>query len=260
MDVTKIALIAHIEANNTSLNKQLGTIDKYEQRLYETEAIRCFTSWRKVCGWLKDIPIYCLCATKNTPSDKTIKALEVLNVKYIEDYSDETKRFTSGFITIPYTGMYFEKILSEDILIKIDLDNVMLKPFPEDLVEKAYLSTIVGRYSRDFEISERYCFNNECPFDTSLIITHKDKLFYKKYYDLCFDENVLTSPEWLSIRKTEGEYWLEEYVVDYMYKNKLADIIPIQNYQCGYGYPDMASFIKNRMTNGLYMTHNHIQL
>jgi hypothetical protein len=258
MDVTKIALIAHIEANNTSLNKQLGTIDKYEQRLYETEAIRCFTSWRKVCGWLKDIPIYCLCATKNTPSDKTIKALEALNVKYIEDYSDETKRFTSGFITIPYTGMYFEKILSEDILIKIDLDNVMLKPFPEDLVEKAYSSTIVGRYSRDFEISERYCFNNECPFDTSLIITHKDKLFYKKYYDLCFDENVLTSPEWLSIRKTEGEYWLEEYVVDYMYKNKLADITPIQNYQCGYGYPDMASFVKNKLTGGLYMTHNHI--
>jgi signal peptidase I len=154
--------------------------------------------------------------------------------------------------------MYFEKILDEDILIKIDLDNIMLKPFPEELIKNAYISTIVGRYSKDFEISERYCFNNECPFDTSLIITNKNKKFYKKYYDLCFDNNVLNSPEWLSIRKVEGEYWLEEYVVDYMYKNKLADIIPIQNYQCGYGYPDMASFVKNKLTGGLYMTHNHI--
>ena len=37
-----IALIAHIESNSASLNKQLGTVEKGEQRLYESEAIRCF--------------------------------------------------------------------------------------------------------------------------------------------------------------------------------------------------------------------------
>ena len=256
----RIALIAHIESDKSSLNKQLGTVDEHEQRLYESEAIRCFTSWRRKCGWLKDIPIYCLCATMNRPSQSTVEQLKLLGVTYIEAYSPETEKFTSGFITIPYAGMFFEERLSEDILIKIDLDNVMLKPFPKELIEKAYTSTVVGRYSNDFDVYERYCFNGECPFDTSLVITNRKLGFYRKYYDLCFDERVLNSPEWLAIKDVEGEYWLEEYVVDYMYKNRLADITPIQNYQCGYGYPDMAYFVKNRLTNGLYMTHSHIEL
>jgi len=227
MDPRSIALIAHIESDKTSLNKQLGTVGAHEQRLYESEAVRCFTSWRQKCGWLKDIPIYCLCATENRPSSKTIEHLKSLNVTYIEEYSPEVRKFTSGFITIPYTGMYFEKRLHEDILIKIDLDNVMLKPFPPELVEKACESTVVGRYSKDFDVYERYCFDGECPFDTSLIITGRKLGFYKKYYELCFDKCVLASPEWLAIRDVEGEYWLEEYVVDYMYRNKIADITPI---------------------------------
>lgn len=72
----RIALIAHIESDKASLNKQLGTVDEHEQRLYESEAIRCFTSWRRKCGWLKDIPIYCLCATMNRPSRNTIEQLK----------------------------------------------------------------------------------------------------------------------------------------------------------------------------------------
>lgn len=68
-----IALIAHIESDKVSLNKQLGTVGENEQRLYESEAIRCFTSWRQKCGWLKDIPIYCLCATENRPSPNTVE-------------------------------------------------------------------------------------------------------------------------------------------------------------------------------------------
>jgi len=222
-----VALIAHIESDKASLNKQLGTVGKDEQRLYESEAIRCFRSWRGKCGWLKDIPIYCLCATGNVPSERTVRELEALGVKYVNDYSSETKKFTSGFITIPYAGMYFEDRLDEDVLIKVDLDNVMLKPFPREIVEGALESTVVGRYSRDFDVGERYCFGGECPFDTSLVITGRKLGFYRKYYGLCFNEDVLKSPEWLAIREVEGEYWLEEYVVDYMYKNGLAPITPI---------------------------------
>lgn len=254
------ALVAHIESDRACLNKQLGTVGSGEQRLYESEALRCFRSWREKGGWLKDIPIYCLCATMNRPSKRTVDQLKELGATYIEEYSPETEKFTSGFITIPYAGAFFEERLSEDILIKIDLDNVMLRPFPEKLVETARTSTVVGRYSKDFDVGERYCFDGECPFDTSLVITGRNLGFYRKYYGLCFDEKVLTSPEWLKIKAVEGEYWLEEYVVDYMYRNRLADITPVQNYQCGYGYPDMAYFVKNRLTEGLYMTHSHIEL
>ena len=34
-------------------------------RYYEDEAIDCIRSWRKNGGWLKDIPMYCICCTKN---------------------------------------------------------------------------------------------------------------------------------------------------------------------------------------------------
>lgn len=65
---------------------------------------------------------------------------------YIEDYTKETLKFTSGFITIPYTGYYFEKIhpIKENIFVKIDLDNELLKPFPESWFENIENETIVG--------------------------------------------------------------------------------------------------------------------
>ena len=66
--VNDIALIASIESNYKNLNSKLNTVKT--PRLYETEAIRCFKTWREKGGWLKDIPIYCLCCTKNKPSTK----------------------------------------------------------------------------------------------------------------------------------------------------------------------------------------------
>lgn len=253
-----IALISSIESNYKNLNTQLNTVDG-EPRLYESEAIRCFTSWRKNGGWLKDIPIYCLCCTENKPSSKTKQILSDMGVVYIEDYCPDINKFSSGFLTIPYTGKYFESEnrIKEDILIKIDLDNVLLKPFSKKMFEKIDKTTVVGQYNSDYEITERYCFDT-FPFDTSLVITHKKNKFYEKYYDLCFSEDVLESNEWKRIKNRYGDYWLEEYVVDYMYKYNLKSITPIQNYQYGYGYPSLEYFIKNKLTNTLYMSHNHI--
>lgn len=258
--IHNIALIASIESDYDNLNKQLHTIDK-DFRLYEQEAIRCFSKWRKNGGWLKDIPIYCLCCTKNKPSVCTINKLKELNVTYIEDYCEDVEKFTSGFITIPYVGKYFEVInpIKEEITIKIDLDNCLIKPFPKELILDAINQPIVGQYyNKKFKISsERYCFDNY-PFDTCLIITHRKHNFYSMYYDLCFDDKVLNSKEWKYIKELTGEYWLEEFVVDYMYNFNLMNFKPIQNYQYGFGYPDLKYFMDNNLLDGLYLSHNHI--
>ena len=256
-NISDIALIASIESDRINLNSQLNTVAT--ARLYESEAIRCFKSWRTKAGWLKDIPIYCLCCTKNTPSQKTIDKLKELNVTYIEDYNPDVEKFSSGFLTIPYVGKYFETIkpIKENITIKIDLDNCLLKPFPEKLINEVYNKVIVGQYNDEYDIQERFCYNTY-PFDTSLIITHRKHNFYSLYYDLCFDENVLNSKEWTLIKSLYGDYWLEEFVVDYIYYYKLSNILCVQNYQYGYDYPTLEWFIKNKKLDGLYLSHSHI--
>lgn len=107
IDASDICLICHLERDVDNLNLQKGTVDFKNRRFYEREAMRCVQRWRKNGGWLRDIRIYCLCGTKNTPSAETVSGLRNLGVEYIEDYCPATEEFSSGFLTIPYTGMYF---------------------------------------------------------------------------------------------------------------------------------------------------------
>ena len=152
-----IALILCIERNKAYITEDL----RKDYKFYEYEAIKCVTSWRNNAGWLKDIPIYCLCCTKNKPSIKTIEELRKLNVTYIEDYNPDIETYSSGFLTIPYVGKYFEVInpIKENITIKIDLDNTLLKPFPESLIKECLDKVIVGQYNKEYDIEERFCFN-----------------------------------------------------------------------------------------------------
>ena len=128
-----IALIAPIERNLECLNKQTGIV--HFPRFYEDEAIRCFSSWRKYGGWLKDIPIYTLCSTGNGISESTKTKLKELNVEYIEQYATETREYSSGFLTLPWCGLFFQQFhpIPEEITIRIDLDMILLKPLDEYL-------------------------------------------------------------------------------------------------------------------------------
>jgi hypothetical protein len=103
--LNNIALIAPIESDKTCINIVKNIVKT--PRFFETEAIRCFKSWRENGGWLKDIPIYTLCSTGNGISDNTKKEFEKLGVTYIEEYANETKNYSSGFLTLPYCGYYF---------------------------------------------------------------------------------------------------------------------------------------------------------
>jgi hypothetical protein len=114
----------------------------------------------------------------------------------------ESKDFSSGFLTIPYGGRYFEQnnVIKENYLIKIDLDQYLVKAFPKELIEKADYTTVIGQYSSDFVGRCRWSYENTCPFDTSLIITHKKHNFYKLYCEMLNNEELLASKQWEKIR------------------------------------------------------------
>ena len=136
-----IALFAPIEGDLRDIN----TIKAGYTRYFEQEALLAFQCWRTSGGWLKDIPIYAICPTKSGISDRTRAAFDELNVTYIEAYLSETENFSCGFWNIPLVGEWAENNLTEDILIKIDLDMYLIRPLPEELFELD-AGTVVGRH------------------------------------------------------------------------------------------------------------------
>ena len=98
----RVALIVSVESNENNLNLMTKTISV--RRFYEDEALLCFRSWRKNGGWLKDIPIYCVCPSKNTIKHATQEEFKKLNVEYIEYFDENIFDYSSGFLTLPFVG------------------------------------------------------------------------------------------------------------------------------------------------------------
>lgn len=176
--------------------------------------------------------------------------MERLGVEYIVDYRPETEGFRTPFLNEPYAGKYFESIapVPEDITVKIDLDMQLVKPIPLELVMSAEDKPIVGQYDPAASKQQRKLSDaTSIPFDTNFIITHRKHGFYSKYLDACMDEKLLRSAEWLEIEKQYGSYYLEEYAVDWLFRNGAIDVQPAQWYQFGEGYPPVASYPRDKI-------------
>ena len=256
----KYALITMIESNENNLNEQNGIIF-CEKRLYEDEAILCFENWRKNGGWLKDIPIYVFCPTKNTISEKTKKRFLELNVNYIEKYLPETEELDSGFWIVPLCGMKLEEELVEDVFIHIDLDMNLIRPLPQELVNYVALNdeTLVGQYDDESAKEQRKIgIDWDNPLDTGFIISKRESRFYKFFY-----ENLMKlakekgDQRWKDNCNDQPMYFLEEYVIDKAYNEKTYPIAPIKRYQVGEGYASVKTFSDDELRN-VYFWHEHI--
>jgi len=212
--MTTYALIGAIESEFNDTNVNTGLCESCKRRL-ESEAIECFTAWRKNAGELKDIPIYAVCPTKNVISDITKEKFKELNVTYIEDYQKISETFTSGFLCIPLIGAMMEEQLTEDVLIKIDLDMNIIKPLPNKWLTSDPI--IIGQYDDYCTKHQREGIAEENPFDTGFIISKRDSGFYKHFFDMCMKYMLSDDPDWLRVKAQTGDYYLEEWVVDRMY-------------------------------------------
>lgn len=265
------ALITAIEPNKQDIN----TLKQNYTREYETEAIKCFNDWRLNAGWLKDIPIYCLCPTKNDISEKTKNIFKSLNVNYIHNYIKETDEYENGYWNIPLMGKYFEEKLDENILIKIDLDMYLLKEIPKNIINSS--KTIVGRYdinSAKHNLNSLFFPENlyGLPFDTGLIISHKAEKFYEKYYNTL---KLVTHQYNTSIKnnsqdifniyniKVQGEFEdgmdygvLEEFSVNLLNLNTNNSIQGIEKYNIGEYYIPLSEYNDDEIKN-IYFLHEH---
>lgn len=263
-----IALITTIEGNR----KDINTLKQGYIREYETEALVCFKEWRKNGGWLKDIPIYCIALTSQTPSDETKAAFKELDVTYVEEYYEETELYQNGYWNIPLSGKWFEENLEEDILIKIDLDMYLIKELPKSLVNLGKGKTIVGRYD---ELSAKHntnklTFPNKYgqPWDTGLVITHKKTLFFSTFYDKLkqitqeYEDGVFESLYGLKIKEhcdDEGVDYgaIEEFAVSILYTDDKFKLDPIFKYNLGEFYAPISIYTNEEVDN-IYFFHEHI--
>ena len=249
-----IALILPIDSN-----KKVCFGDKVYFRFFEDEIIRNIRSWRKNGGWLKDIPVYVLLSNGETIQNKTIDTLKELNVDITILQEDKIIHHNLGFLNEPYCGKYFESInpIKEEITIKTDLDMQLLKPIPEEIIRLAQDKIIIGQYDEESLKGQREKFSNNLPFDTDLIITHKKHNFYSTYYNMCFSEKILLNEEYKKVQEQYGDYYLEEFVVDYLNINVFKNIFPLKYYQYGEGYPSIVDYPKERINDILFL-HEHI--
>ena len=249
------ALITAIEGDADNLNQQ-REIPLANKRLFESEAIICFDNWRKNGGWLKDIPIYAYCPTRNTVTPETQERFKLMGVTYIEKYQPITETFTSGFLNVPLVCSILEKELTEDVFIKIDLDMNLIQPLPRTIVDST--TVVCGQYDDYCSAQQRRVKDDWAnPFDTGFTISRRDSGFYQFFFKVLMDTMNSSDPLWQQVKETSGEYYLEEYVMDKIYNTKMWPVTPIQKYNIGEWYTPVSEFTDEELKT-VYFWHEHL--
>lgn len=253
IDARDICLITPIDQNKDVLCWD-GHVHR---RFFEEESVRMVESWRKHGGWLKNIRIYVFNVNHAQISQSTIDKLVNFGCEYIVEDVDQYKEM--GFLTEPLCGKLAEERVKEDVMIKIDLDMTLLRPLDAQLINQANDGILIEQYTDSDAKVQRNSIGNFNPFDTCFIISKKSHGFYQKYYDLCFSKDIVENPEWEKIHSETGNYFLEEFVVDYMYKNRICNIIPTKNHICGEGYISVDSMSPQEISTVRFF-HSHIYM
>ena len=238
-----IALILCIECNKTYITED----SRKNYKFYEYEAINCVYNWRLNGGWLKDIPIYCLCCTKNIPSQKTIDKLKELNVTYIEDYNPDIDNSNYLFLNAVYTQYYFSKLLKDYKLIYIDLDIYLQNPLPKQLIESNLISIAYYDKQPIAPVEFVYRYNNlSVCFNTYFIIFNANDNFIEIHYKLINDLNYISFfNKYIFYKENVDTYFFEEGLFDYVYLNQLY---PVNQY----------NLLKSSELEQKYFIHKHL--
>jgi len=145
----------------------------------ENEAVHCVSAWRRLGGKYKNIPIYCVCPSRNTPSKKAINILKSFGVKYYQKFLLESDSFKCGWYNKPLGCQWLEEWIPEDVLIHIDLDAYLIK-------EPTELFFYVPE-SFDAKIQEE---KNGTEYNTGFIVANKNKGFYKKWFNHLMEDSA----------------------------------------------------------------------
>lgn len=246
----KVALITVIESDNINIDSKNTTF----KRLFEKEAIRSFTYWRKNGGSLSNIDIFTVCITKNTISKSSLKKLKELNVNYIEAYHPETENFDCGFYNKPLGCKYFENILDHDYLIHTDLDMYLMTEPKFDwknscmVYDEKQLSS--ERIHLDGSVIETY--------NTCLMVTKRDDKIFDKWWSKLEDIDLKykKNKDYFHEKYKNLQYRkLEELSFDLL--SKEVEIKNIPNSIFGETYTELSDMKKEELKN-IFFHHFHI--
>lgn len=255
-DPKDIVLVSPIEQNKSVV----AWDGKTHKRYFELEAVQMVQTWRKRAGWLKDVDIVFFNVNNASISQLTLDKLASLKCQVIDAPNKSAKYCEMGFLTEPLCGKLAEEVLtSKKIIVKIDLDMQIVKPLSRDLLELARDHVLIEQYTDYDKKGQRSQIGDFNPFDTCFIISSRDSNFYHQYYDLCNSDEILKSEAWLSQQKTDGSYFLEEFVVDYMFKHGIGDIAPMQNDIFGEGYKPIEDMTDIEIQK-IHFLHSHLYL
>lgn len=244
-----VALITVIESDEINIDSKNTDF----KRLFEKEAIRSFTYWRKNGGKFSNIDIYTVCVTKNTISNSTKEKLKELNVTYIESYHPETENFDCGFYNKPLGCKYFEETLSHDFLIHTDLDMYLMTE-PKFTWKNSCMV-----YDKSQILSERIHLDGSVvdTFNTCLMVTKReDKIFDKWWNKLkTLDLHYKEEKEYYEKNYKNLEYRkLEELSFDLL--SKEVEIYNIPNSIFGETYTKLCDMNTEELKN-VYFHHFH---
>lgn len=204
---------------------------------------------------MKNIKVYFFNVNSAKISDDTKTQLLNNNCEFIDVQQGEYEDI--GFLTEPLCGYEAEKVLSEKYLIKIDLDMQIVKPIDKELIEMSDKGILIEQYSDVDSKYQRDSIGKFNPFDTCFIISRRDSHFYETYNKLCYSDEIRHHPDWISISKERGMYDIEEFVVDYMFKNNKVNIIPMVNHLYGEGYVPIENRTLEEISDIIFL-HSHI--
>ena len=252
--MSKYALITVIEGNYNSINFK----NNNTPRLLEDEAIKCFKSWRKYGGKLKDIDVYCICISGNTPTEKTINQLRALNVKYIEHYMPETKAFNNGWWNKPLGCAILEQqLVSYDFFIHIDLDMYLCKEINFEINRNICL--VYDKYDLLEERKFTDVFkNNFKPFNTCFIVAERKFKIFEAWYKqlLKLEISYVTYSNYFKKYFTDIEYSkLEEGAFDILSLDESYNLFAIENVMFGETYTALKDMTS---TNNVCFHHYHL--
>lgn len=241
----KYALILTVE-NEEAVNNKLEDIPF---RFFEMESVNCVESWRKNAGWLKDIPIYIMNPTGDI-SEKTKEWYNKYNVTYISKKPEIFNIHEYGFFNVHYVGHYLEKLpeLQDTLLIHIDLDMEILRPFPEDFFDDLWENkkeAYLGGYFKDDYKNQRKPIYSDQLTNTGFVCNIAGRFnFYEELL------KHLVKIEDLYRKIYLRDYDKEEYCSDLL--SILFNFKIINGYEQGEGYS-----VAEDLTN-VYFWHEHL--
>ena len=255
VDSRDIAIITCVDCN-----KKIVVDNQLLYRLYEQEAIRCFSCWRLNGGWLKDISIYALNPKNAKMTKNTLNKFKQLNVTYIEDYNANIANSKLFFVDKLYSQQYFEKSnkIREKYLIYIDLDVFLIKPLPYIFFQAAEQGKILltkhDKVNKYFGDSFLYRYNNitkylngNC-YNAQFVLEDKTNRYFQILYDLIYSPKYKRFFDEVALFRRDGRkddyYLFEETLYDYQWYLKI--------------FNDKIVNLNLSETENIYYKHRHI--